>query len=317
MIRALLALALSTGPAAALELSLPVDCEMGGRCYIQSYVDRDAGPGAADFTCGSLTYDGHKGVDFRVGTIAEMKEGVDVIAAAPGRVRATRDGVADAGADDFPDGQDCGNAVVIGHSDGWETQYCHMEQGSVAVRKGDYIKTGDILGRIGFSGRTEFPHLHFSVRKDGAPIDPFGAQEMTESCSLAETDSLWSEDAHASLAYRPGGIVDMGVTDTPPSLAGVRDGLDANLASSDAATMILWTRFFGVRTGDRLSLRLSGPDGEVLRNDTMMGRNRAEEMRYAGKRNAGGWPTGRYTARAVITREGRVYETMVRVFELK
>ena len=74
------ALALA-GPAAALELSAPLDCP---DCYIQSYVDRDPGPGAADYTCGALSYDGHNGTDFRTATIAEMREGVPVIAAAPG-----------------------------------------------------------------------------------------------------------------------------------------------------------------------------------------------------------------------------------------
>ena len=316
MIRIASALALITGPAFALELSLPIDCEMGERCYIQSLVDRDAGPGAADYTCGSLSYDGHKGVDFRVSTFAEMKQGVDVIAAAPGRVRAIRDGVADMGLEAFPEGQDCGNAVVITHPGGWETQYCHLARGSVAVRAGNQVKAGDQLGRIGFSGRTEFPHLHFSVRKDGAPMDPFGAQEMTDSCALEETDSLWSDEVRGSLAYRPGGIVDIGLTDTAPNLSDIRAGIERNLVSDGATTLIMWTRFFGVRTGDELTMRLMGPDGEVFRNSTVMTRNRAEEMRYAGKRSANGWPAGRYDARATITRGGQAYETMRETFEL-
>lgn len=139
MIRIAAALTLIAGSASALELSLPVDCEMGKRCYIQSHVDRDPGPGFADFTCGSLSYDGHKGVDFRVATFEEMEKGVDIIAAAPGKVRATRDGVDDRGAKFFPKGKDCGNAVVITHDDGWETQYCHLAKGSVAVISGDVV----------------------------------------------------------------------------------------------------------------------------------------------------------------------------------
>ena len=199
MIRYALALALCAGPAAALELSLPVDCEMGKQCYIQNFVDRDPGPDYADFTCGSLSYDGHKGTDFRVATLAEMEEGVAVIAAAPGRVRAIRDGVDDLGAKAFPSGKDCGNAVVIAHDGGWETQYCHLRKGSVAVQGGDRVAAGAHLGLIGFSGNTAFPHLHFSVRKDGAPIDPFGAQEMTAACALPDTDSLWAEKAREDL----------------------------------------------------------------------------------------------------------------------
>ena len=49
-----------------LRLSLPVAFEIGIACNIQNYVDQDPGPGARDYTCGRLTYDGHKGIDFRL-----------------------------------------------------------------------------------------------------------------------------------------------------------------------------------------------------------------------------------------------------------
>lgn len=317
MIRFALALALCAGPASALELSLPVDCEMGTRCYIQSFVDRDSGPGFADFTCGSLSYDGHKGVDFRVATFAEMEKGVDIIAAAPGRVRATRDGVDDTGAQSFPAGKDCGNAVVISHAGGWETQYCHLAKGTVAVRSGDTVKAGDKLGQMGFSGRTEFPHLHLSVRKDGEPIDPFGAQEMTQSCQIAETDSLWSDTAKQHLAYVPGGIVDIGLTDKAPDLSSIRQGDLPVLGQASATTLIMWSRFYGVQKGDLLSLRLIGPAGEVISNKVTMTRNRAEEMRYAGKRSAAGWPPGAYRAEVVIIRAGKEFDQIRKTFVLK
>lgn len=295
---------------------LPVDCEMGARCYIQSYVDRDPGPGFTDFTCGSLSYDGHKGVDFRVATFAEMEKGVDIIAVAPGKIRATRDGVDDHGSQSFPAGQDCGNAVVISHDEGWETQYCHLAKGSVTFRSGDIVKTGDKLGRIGFSGRTEFPHLHLSTRKDGEPVDPFGAQKMAQNCNVAEADSLWSATARQHLTYQPGGVVDIGISGAPPVLAAIRQGSQVPLSSADASALIIWARVFGVRTGDKLTLRLIGPTGEVIRNSTDMTRNRAEEMRYAGRRSPTGWPKGRYSAVATIIRAGRPFDRLEQQFTL-
>ena len=57
--RVLFALAAMTGPAAALELSLPIACTPGTDCFIQQYVDRDKGPGVRDYACGAETYDGH------------------------------------------------------------------------------------------------------------------------------------------------------------------------------------------------------------------------------------------------------------------
>jgi murein DD-endopeptidase MepM/ murein hydrolase activator NlpD len=74
-------------------------------------------------------------------------------------------------------GTECGNAVVIGHEGGLETQYCHMARGSVAVRPGDTVKAGQRIGRIGLSGLTEYPHLHFTVRLNGKVVDPFAPEE--------------------------------------------------------------------------------------------------------------------------------------------
>ncbi|MCG6904806.1 MAG: M23 family peptidase, partial [Rhodobacter sp.] len=66
MIRGLVtALVLCAAPAASqpLRLDLPIDCVIGDSCFVQNYVDRDPGPGAVDFACHGLTYDGHQGTD--------------------------------------------------------------------------------------------------------------------------------------------------------------------------------------------------------------------------------------------------------------
>ena len=328
MIRFAAALALIVGAAAVIFViyeragsnrpvfGLPVDCMIGARCYIQSHVDRDPGPGAADYTCGSLSYDGHKGTDFRVATFADMKKGVDVLAVAHGTVRAVRDGVGDTGAGDFPVGQECGNAVALTHDDGWETQYCHLARDTVSVRPGDAVRAGDRLGRIGFSGNTEFPHLHLSVRKDGEPMDPFGAQSMTNDCAEPEANTLWSPEALAELAYRPGGVVDLGMTDAPPKLSAIREGGQAVLPQASATTLIMWARFFGVRAGDLLTIRLTGPEGDIVESETRMDRNRAEEMRFAGKKSGAGWRKGVYTAIATIHRADKVYDQRRQNFTL-
>lgn len=48
-----------------------------------------------------------------------------------------------------------------------------MKNGYLKVRKGQKVRDGTVLGEIGLSGRTKFPHIHFSVRKNGKVIDPF------------------------------------------------------------------------------------------------------------------------------------------------
>ena len=87
-----------TGSALAAEpfrIGLPVECAFGSICSVQNYVDLDPGPGRLDPGCGRLSYDGHDGTDFRVRDLIAMEEGVRVVAAADGVVKATRDGMAD------------------------------------------------------------------------------------------------------------------------------------------------------------------------------------------------------------------------------
>jgi murein DD-endopeptidase MepM/ murein hydrolase activator NlpD len=180
----LLALAATAvlAPAAATQaapprLSLPLACSLGKTCEIQHYVDRDPGPGTRDYRCGPQTYDGHNGIDIRLMDMAAQRRGVNVLAAAAGRVARLRDGVAERvvgqpGAADV-NTQECGNGVVIDHGDGWETQYCHMARGSVVVKVGQQVAAGAPLGRVGLSGKTEFPHLHLTVRHGAQVVDPF------------------------------------------------------------------------------------------------------------------------------------------------
>ncbi|MEM8752659.1 MAG: M23 family metallopeptidase [Pseudomonadota bacterium] len=309
MRRAALAAALAcAGPAAALELIIPVDCEVGGDCYVQSLVDRDPGPDAVDYTCGSLTYDGHKGVDIRMATLAAMRAGVDVLAAAPGVVKAVRVNEPDAGREGMREGRDCGNGVVIDHGGGWETQYCHLARRSVGVAAGDRVQAGDALGRMGLSGNTEFPHLHFSVRKDGATVDPFDARPASASCELAEEASLWSTAAETALAYAPGGVVDGGFAEGPVELDDVRAGLPTPPLGANAEALVFWSRFYGLRTGDEVRIELTGPGGEVAANEWRAERPRAEHMLFAGARPpGGGWPAGRYDGEATIIRDGAAY----------
>ncbi len=151
---------LLTAPAAAAAdavsapiLELPVAGQIGALCVVQNYVDQDPGPGGRDHTCGSLTYDGHKGTDIRVPGRPEMAAGVAVLAAAPGVVRARRDGEADRAASQA--GPEAGNAVVLDHGGGWESQYSHLRQGSVAVATGQRVAAGSRLGLFGWSGRAE------------------------------------------------------------------------------------------------------------------------------------------------------------------
>jgi murein DD-endopeptidase MepM/ murein hydrolase activator NlpD len=93
-------------------------------------------------------------------------QGVD-IAAAPGQpVRASADGVVIRAADIGGLGQ----AVFIAHGFGVTTRYGHMSR--IEVRPGQRVKRGDIVGRVGNTGRSTGYHLHYEVRVDGDPVNP-------------------------------------------------------------------------------------------------------------------------------------------------
>src|SRR5690606_31994662 len=77
------------------ELASPVACRLGVSCFIQQLPDMTAGPEAADPFCGTATYDGHNGTDFRVLSMRDMEGGTDVLAMAAGTVVRTRDGMPD------------------------------------------------------------------------------------------------------------------------------------------------------------------------------------------------------------------------------
>lgn len=94
----------------------------------------------------------HAGVDLSEDT------GTEVLATAPGRITAA--GTASG----------YGTMVEIDHGAGLTTRYAHLSE--TAVTPGQTVKTGDLVGRVGATGRATGPHLHYETRIDGEPVDP-------------------------------------------------------------------------------------------------------------------------------------------------
>ena len=97
----------------------------------------------------------------------KMHEGMDFTAKTGTPIFATGDGVI-ARADNTASGY--GNHIVIRHGFGYETLYGHLSR--YKSRAGQSVKRGDIIGYIGSTGRSEGPHLHYEVHKNGKVVNP-------------------------------------------------------------------------------------------------------------------------------------------------
>lgn len=303
---ALLAGGAPAGPPPRPALSLPIACAPGRDCAVQQYMDHDPGPGTHDFRCGSKVYDGHDGTDFRLPDLAAQRRGVAVLAAADGTVKAARDGVTDRLAANGADraailGRECGNGVVLSHGDGWETQYCHMAESSVAVQPGEMVKAGAKLGLVGLSGNTQFPHLHLAVRHGATKVDPFAPDARPGACSATvDGPGLWRAEAFSALRYAATAVLNIGLADSAVDGSALEAG---GLALPDPASpMVAYVRAINLRAGDRMRILLVGPGGAILaENRAVMDGNKAQYLLFAGKpAPASGWPAGLYRAQSWI-----------------
>jgi hypothetical protein len=300
--------------AQAEPLHWPVACTLGRNCFVQNYVDHGPDANGSDFTCGHLTYTHHDGTDIRLTGLEAMHAGVNVLAAADGEVVGTRDGMPDHSIrDENGDtaiglaavrGHECGNGVGIRHADGLRTQYCHMRHGSIAVRTGDKVKAGDILGQVGLSGNTEFPHLHITVWKDDAVVDPFTSTPMTQACAAPDAThpptQLWAtQEPYIATALLADGFTDHqpehnGAENPPPLMDHI---------ANKAPALVYWSTFMGPQSGDVLTLTLTAPDGKVLAgNRHSFDHSMAQYYSYIGMRNHSTLAPGHYKAEATLTR---------------
>lgn len=313
--------------APGLQLSFPIDCEIGKTCEVQNHVDRDPGPGAKDYRCGTQTYQDHGGVDIRLHDMAAQRAGVNVLAAAPGTVSRLRDGVADisVGANGAAPvtGQECGNGVVIDHGDGWETQYCHLAQGSVVVKSGDAIAAGQPIARVGLSGNTEYPHLHLTVRRVGVVVDSFAPDLAAGTCAAGGGgDGLWTPQAAKAMAYKPGALLNAGFAAAPVSMETIEAG---EIAAPEATSLMLiaYVRVINLQGGDVQELTVKGPDGAILATGAQppLERAKAQFMTFVGKRGppdgSSSWPSGKYTATYVVRRDGQAVISRTFALELR
>lgn len=138
--------------------------------------------------------------------------GADILAVADGTVVSTLNSLDDQKPGSLPDPKTInienvdGNHVVMDLGNGVYAFYAHLQKGSVAVAIGEHVKRGQVLGKLGNTGNTSAPHLHFHLMNgpsvlgsSGIPyvIDTFVYDGRVPAEKFAKATSLegnWTED---------------------------------------------------------------------------------------------------------------------------
>ena len=94
-------------------------------------------------------------------------QGIDLLSPAGTPVKAAAAGVALYSGDGI---RGYGNMIILRHSDEYVTVYAHNEANLVA--EGDRVEQGQIIARVGRTGRATAPHLHFEIRRNNRAVDP-------------------------------------------------------------------------------------------------------------------------------------------------
>jgi hypothetical protein len=107
------------------------------------------------------------------------------------------------------------------------------------------------------------------------------------------------------LAYQPGGLLSLGISAAIPDYPAVKAGLASPDLPKDAPALVVWAFLFGAQAGDAILFRLTGPDGDVLTERTVLEKTQAQAFRAVGRKlKIAKWPAGRYQGEAILQRRG-------------
>lgn len=219
--------------------------------FYGAYLDQ----GSRDYNCGAKYYSGHRGTDILLKNFRVQDSGVTVVAAAAGRVMLAHDGEPDRNA--VQNGQNDWNVVEIGHPDGITSVYGHLRRGSILVTPGQEVTAGTPLGLVGSSGFSNWPHLHFEVRRRAMPVDPWKGL-----CQIG--GSLWTSQLAYQDSFR---VLDLGVQDRRMTTQAelLERPADPPKITGANGVMSFWIELYNVRA-EILRVELHDPTGAVVQS---------------------------------------------------
>lgn len=268
----------------------PLACHYGQECWAVNYVDVDLSTeGVKDFKCNQKSYNAHKGTDFALGSVAQMRRGVDVLAVADGVVKRVRDGQSDHLK--MPEEIDalkaqkkeCGNGILMDHGDGLQTIYCHLKKDSIVVEPDQNVRVGEKIAQVGQSGMAEFPHLHIGVIQNGKILDPYTGLGIEDGCGQHK-HSLWHEGL--GITYEPVAIFDGGFRSNAPDFEYIKRGEEnPESLSMASAAFVFWAGLYNVEAGDSVVLEIFDPEGAVFSETTRkVEKTRALQYYFTGRK---------------------------------
>jgi murein DD-endopeptidase MepM/ murein hydrolase activator NlpD len=176
-------------------MSMLADQCGNGACAVSAYKDH----AGKDYACGTVRYGGHTGTDYYLtGGFAKMDYGVWVMSAAGGTLESAVDGYYDRCNywDQANPYANCGlytaNYMIIRHADGRKSKYWHLKKYTQQFARGASIPCANWIAKVGSSGASTGPHLHFEF------WDPSWGTDDPYAGSCGGPISLWTSQG----AYR-------------------------------------------------------------------------------------------------------------------
>lgn len=106
-------------------------------------------------------------IGFGSGTGGMHNDGINIAAAAGTPIAAANDGVVAYAGNEL---RGFGNLILLKHADGWMTAYAHCQ--TMLVKRGDRVRRGETIAKVGATGAVGEPQLHFEIRRGARALDP-------------------------------------------------------------------------------------------------------------------------------------------------
>lgn len=144
--------------------------------------------------------------------------GAEVLAVADGRISDLKDGLPDNAGSNEESSRTItldnvvGNYLILDLGHGRFALYAHLQPGSLRVKLGDRVKAGQVLARLGNSGNSDAPHLHFQVMDANSPLGAEGLPYAIDSFTqigvtgdpeaVQDSDRVWKPENQAPVVHR-------------------------------------------------------------------------------------------------------------------